>query len=72
MVVGGGGGGSSRKCSRELNIAKTVSTTVQLSTKLYMEHFSIRLYLYSSTRNTETTQFWSQYKLLVWSDSQHF
>ena len=36
-----GGGGRGRKCSRELNIVKTVSTTVQLSTKLYMEHFSI-------------------------------
>ena len=38
---GGGGGGGGRKCSRELNIVKTVSTTVQLSTKLNMEHFSI-------------------------------
>ena len=38
---GGLDGGRGRKCSRELNIVKTVSTTVQLSTKLNMEHFSI-------------------------------
>ena len=41
MITRGLSSSSGRECRSELNIVKTVSTTVQLSTKLYMEHFSI-------------------------------
>ena len=44
MITRGLSSSSGRECRSELNIVKTVSTTVQLSTKLYTEHFSISLF----------------------------
>lgn len=72
-AAGDDGGGGGRKCSRELNIVKTVSTTVQLSTKLNMEgaflYLTVYTYLYISTRAKETTHFWQNINLF-WSESQ--
>ena len=62
MITRGLSSSSGRECRSELNIVKTVSTTVQLSTKLNVEgaflYLTVYTYLYISTRAKETTQFW--------------